>query len=62
MPRSSDHIPCENLYILIIFLSIKQKFGHAGFTDPHTLGKLISLNSFLKYQTEPCSCLAPPTT
>ena len=61
MLGSSDHIPCVNWYVLVIFLSIKQSLGHAWFLEPNTLGKLISFIYFPKYQTEPWSCLIPRT-
>ena len=40
MPGSLDHIPWENLYLLIIVLSVKQNLSYAWFLRPSALGKL----------------------
>ena len=61
MSSSLDHLLLGKLILQDIFLSIKQKHCHAWILGPQTLFKLICLNQFPKYQTEPWSSLAPRT-
>ena len=47
MLGSSDHIPWENWYSLIIIPSVKQNLSYAWFLRPSTLGKLTRCDTYL---------------